>query len=164
VKSRLLASVAVSAAVVLGATGCSMISPQGTTIPYSPSDGVNVANSPGAPLLVRNALVVVNDAGTVGNLVAGVVNMTDSSHTLTVQVGEGANALTETVQVPAHSVSSLGQNVDPLRLEGINAKPGSVLPIYFQSGDAAGSLADVPVLGRGEEYLLSLIPADNFAP
>ena len=48
--------------VVLGTTGCSMISPQATTIPYSAADGVNVPAS--GPLKVRNALFVANEDGT----------------------------------------------------------------------------------------------------
>jgi hypothetical protein len=164
VKSRLLASVAVCAAVVLGATGCAMISPQGTTIAYSPSDGINVADAPGAPLQVRNALVVANDAGTVGNLVAGIVNTTDASQTLSVQVGTGSTAITKTVQVPAHSVVSLGQSEQPLRLDGIDAKPGSILPVYFQSGTVEGALANLPVMGNGEAYLQTLVPTDTVTP
>ncbi|WP_029146357.1 hypothetical protein [Microbacterium luticocti] len=157
-KSRLLASVAVSAAVILGATGCSIISPQGTTIPYSPSDGINVPDEQGAPLLVRNALIVADEQGTVGNLIAGVVNMTDAAHTLTVQVGEGANQITEQVQVPAHAVKSLGVNADPLRLDGLDVKPGATVPVYFQSGSASGAQVNVPVLGGDESYLTSLVP------
>jgi hypothetical protein len=141
-----------------------MISPQGTTIPYSASDGINVADVKGAPLLVRNALIVATPDGSVGNLVAAVVNMTDSAHTLTVQVGEGSSGSTQTLSVPAHSVSSLGENVDPLRIDNLDAKPGAAVPVYFQSGDAEGALADVPVLGGDEEYLVSLVPAPEVSP
>ena len=157
-KSRLIASVAVGVAVVLGASGCSMISEQGTTIPYSPSDGIDVKDVVDAPLQVRNALVVANDDGTTGNLIAAVINMTDSSHTLTVQVGDGSSAVTETVHVQAHTVASLGANADPLRLDGIDARPGSTLPVYFQSGDARGVLADVPVLGGDDEMYEGFVP------
>ncbi|UUT35003.1 DNA modification methylase [Microbacterium elymi] len=154
----MLASVAVCAAVILGASGCSMISPQGTTIPYSPADGVNVADSAGAPLQVRNALVVATPDGAVGNLVMAVVNMTGQSQTLNVQVGDGSSASSSTVQVPAHTVSSLGENVDPLRIDALDVKPGGTVSIYFQSGQADGAQANVPVLGGEETYLTSLVP------
>jgi ABC-type uncharacterized transport system auxiliary subunit len=42
VNTRRLASVALAAAVVLSTAGCSMISPQATTISYSAADGVNI--------------------------------------------------------------------------------------------------------------------------
>jgi hypothetical protein len=164
VKSRLFASIAVGAAVILGASGCAMITPQSTTVPYSPADGINVADAAGAPLLIRNALVVANADGTLGNLVAAVINTTDSSHTLTVQVGDGSSAVTETLHVQAHTVSSLGENVDPLRLDGIDAKPGTTLPIYFQSGDADGVLTDVPVLGANDAIYTGLVPTPTPTP
>ena len=70
-KSRLFASLAVGAAVVLGTTGCNLVAPQATTIDYSASDGVNVPES--GPLQVRNALIVADEEGTVGNFVAAIV-------------------------------------------------------------------------------------------
>ncbi|WP_417561909.1 DNA modification methylase [Microbacterium sp.] len=157
-KSRLFASVAVSAAVILGATGCSMISPQGTTIPYSPGDGINVAAVQGAPLEVRNALIVATDDGSTGNLIAGVINMTSEPHTLTIQIGEGTSKTTLQLQVPANSVSSLGENVDPLRIDGLDVKPGATVQAYFQSGSVNGAIANVPVLGGNDEYLSSYVP------
>ncbi|GAA3760256.1 hypothetical protein GCM10022240_11110 [Microbacterium kribbense] len=163
-KSRLFASVAVCAAVMLGASGCAMISPQGTTIPYSPGDGVNVADAPGAALLVRNALIVANEDGTVGNMIAAVVNLTGDPQTLNVQVGTGSSAINETVPVPAHSVASLGGSADPLRLDGLNVKPGATVSVYFQSGNASGETANVPVLDGSEEYLASYVPAPAATP
>ena len=71
-KSRLLASVAVGAAVALGLTGCTFITPQSTAVEYSAGDGVNVEGS--APLEVRNVIVVANPEGTAGNLIAAIVN------------------------------------------------------------------------------------------
>lgn len=157
-KSRLFASVAVSAAVVLGATGCSMISPQGTTVSYSAGDGVNVAVVQGAPLEVRNALIVATDDGSTGNLLAGIVNTTDQDQTLTVQVGEGSSKTTHTVQVPANAVASLGGSDDPLRLDGLDVMPGSTVKVYFQSGSVNGALANVPVLNGQEPYLSNYVP------
>lgn len=158
-KSRLFASIAVCAAVVAGATGCTMISPQSTTIQYSPSDGIDVADTAGAPLQVRNALVVATDDGQTGNLVAAVVNATSAEQTLTVQVDAASGKITDTVQVPAHSTSSLGDTVDPIRLDDLGVKPGHTVAVYFQSGTAGGALANVPVLGDGEEYLAGLVPS-----
>jgi hypothetical protein len=155
VKSRLIASIAVGAAVILGATGCSMISPQTTTVPYSPSDGINVPDVPGAPLLVRNALVITN-AGAAGNLVAAIVNETDRDETLTINISD--TSVSKTVEVPANSTVSLGaQDTPPLTL-ALRTKPGATVLMEFQSGDAEGIEVHVPVLNGNLPYYSTLVP------
>ena len=71
-KSRLIASIAIGAAVVLGTTGCSMISTQATTISYSAAEGVHIHGE--GPLAVRNAFIVATADGSEGNFVAAIVN------------------------------------------------------------------------------------------
>jgi hypothetical protein len=157
VKSRLVASIALGAAVILGATGCSLISTQATTIPYSPAEGVNVPDS--GPLEVRNAFIVANEDGSAGNFVAAVVNPTDTAHTLSVEFGEPGDTATATVRVPANSVVSLGAgDEDPILLEGPLMLPGSDVPGFFQSGDGEGVLLSVPILDGSLDYLASLVP------
>jgi len=155
--SRLVGAVALSAAVVLGTTGCSMLAPQATTIQYSAADGVNVPDS--GPLKVRNALIVASEDGTTGNLVAAVVNDTDDTLTLRLEFGEGDGAVEKSLRVPANSVVSLGaEDTDPLTVEGIDANPGADLPVYFQSGEAQGVRTAVPVLDGTLPYLAPLVP------
>lgn len=159
-KSRLIASIAVGGAVVLGTTGCNILAPQATTIEYSASDGVNVPASSG-PLDVRNVIIVANDEGDLGNVVAAIVNSTTEEQTLRLEVGEGSSAVRASVDVPASSTLSLGDlanGVEPLRLEGIDAVPGSTIPVYFQSGDGEGALLQVPVLDSQVQYLSTLAP------
>ena len=156
-KSRLIASLAVGALVVLGSSGCAMLSTQATAIQYSPSDGVNIPDS--GPLQVRNVLIVADEDGTDGNLVAAIVNQTSDSHTLTIEYGEGSSKSTEEIRVPANTVVSLGnEETEPLLLEDINTKPGADLPMYFQSGDSDGVLFTVPVLDGSLDYLTDLAP------
>ena len=158
-KSRLFASLAVGAAVVLGTTGCNLVAPQATTIDYSASDGVNVPES--GPLKVRNALIVTDEEGSGGNLVAAIVNSTTEAQTLRVEVGEGGSTVRASVQVPASSTVSLGDlanDVAPLALDGFDGAAGSTVPVYFQSGDGQGALIDVPVLDGALEYLRTLAP------
>lgn len=153
---RLIASVVVGAALVLGTSGCALVSTQATTIPYSPADGVNVPDSSG-PLQVRNALIVANDEGTEGNFIAAIVNNTDDAETLNIAFGEGvADA---TVRVPARTVVSLGiDGEEPILVEGLDSKPGSDLPTSFQSGDGETVLVDVPVLDGTLDYLTEYVP------
>lgn len=155
-KPRLVASLAIGAALVLGTTGCSMISPQATTIPYSAADGVNVPES--GPLEVRNALIVATDDGADGNFVAAVVNATDEAHTLSIEIGEGSSTIPLTLRVPANTTISLGEDEEPLLVEGLDSLPGTDVPTYFQSGDAEGALISVPVLDGSLDYLAPLVP------
>jgi hypothetical protein len=154
---RLVASLAVGAALVLGATGCSMISPQATTIGYSAAEGVNVHGS--GPLEVRNAYIVANEDGSEGNLVAAIVNQTDESQTLHIEVGEGDDVTELTVRVPANETLSLGADgAEPLLIEELNTPAGADIPAYFQSGDAEGVLVTLPVLDGALPYLAPLVP------
>ncbi|MGO2521811.1 MAG: DNA modification methylase [Microbacterium sp.] len=153
-KSRLIASVALSAVVLLGTTGCTFITPQSTKISYSPSDGVNIVDSAG-PLEVRNAMIIATEDGSTGNLVAAIVNPTDKKATLTVEI-EGLDPLT--VRVGANDTLSLGANAEPVLIEGLNTIPGATIEMYFQSGDATGAVADIPVLDGTLPYYADLVP------
>ncbi len=149
---RLVATVAVGIAVALGATGCSIMAPQATTIPYSPSDGVNIPDS--GPLMVRNAIIIANEDGTVGNFLAAIVNDTDSDEILTLGLG----GRTATVAVPANTVASLGVDADPLLIDALDAMPGSDVPMVFQSGDGEGVEFAVPVLDGGLPQYAPFVP------
>ncbi|MCM3780051.1 DNA modification methylase [Microbacterium hydrocarbonoxydans] len=154
-KSRLVASAAISALVLLGATGCTFITPQSTKIEYSASDGVNVSDSDG-PLDVRNAFIVANEEGTVGNFVGAVVNPTSDKATLTITIA-GIDPFT--VTVPAGKTISFGsKDEDPLRIVGLDAKPGATVEVHFQSGDGAGTKTEVPVLDGTLPYYADLAP------
>lgn len=150
-KSRLIASLALGAAIALGTTGCAFITPISTDVPYSPSDGINIPVSSG-PLQVRNALIVANDDGSKGNLVAAIVNSTDSAETLSLDIGDTG---TKRIRVPARSTISLGTaETDPLPIQNLGSKPGTTLPITFQSGGATGVTVMVPVLSAVGDYKL----------
>jgi len=156
VKSRLVASAALSALVLLGATGCTFITPQSTEIQYSASDGINIPDTDG-PLQIRNAMIIANEDGSVGNLVAAIVNDTDQNEVLTIEA-EGLAPLT--VRVGAGDTLSLGADAEPLRIDDLGAKPGATVELYFQSGDATGATAEVPVLDGTLPYYADLVPTD----
>ena len=157
-KSRLVASAALSALVLLGTTGCTFITPQATSIdPYNVSDGVNVPDSEG-PLDIRNALVIATEDGSTGNLIAAIVNTTDKAEVLTIEI-EGFEPLT--VRVGARDTVSLGANAEPLRIDDLDTKPGATIPMYFQSGDAAGSVTQIPVLDSTLPEYADLVPEED---
>ena len=151
--TRRLAPIALAVAVLLGATGCSLTSPQATTIPYSAADGVNVPDS--GPLEVRNALFVADESGENANFVAAIVNGTDSAATLLV----GIDGVNKTVRVDAGSWISLGfDGAEPLEFTDIDARPGVDLDVTFQSGDGEAVLYSVPVLDGTLPYLADFVP------
>lgn len=154
-KSRIVASAALSALVLLGATGCTFITPQATKTEYAAADGVNVPASAG-PVDVRNALIVATEDGEVGNFVAALVNPTDEKATITISI-EGSDPFV--VTVPAGDSISLGANADPLRITDLGVKPGATVEMHFQSGDATGAKTQVPVLDGTLDYLADLVPA-----
>ncbi|WP_194410935.1 DNA modification methylase [Microbacterium cremeum] len=155
---RLLASLAVGAALVLGTTGCSMVSPQATTIDYAAAEGINVFES--GPVQVRNAQIVADESGSEGNFVAALINETDESHTLRIEFGEGSSRVSVTVRVPANRTLSLGaeDGEEPILIEDLDTPPGADIVAFFQSGDAAGELTSVPVLDGTLDYLAPLAP------
>ena len=155
-KSRLVASAAISALVLLGATGCTFITPQSTKVEYSGSDGVNISDENG-PLAVRNAFIVANEDGSVGNFIGAVVNPTQEKATLTIAV-EGNDF---TVTVPAGDRVSFGADAEPLRIVDLNAKPGATIEMHFQSGDSVGVKTQVPVLDGSLPYYADLVPSGN---
>ncbi|WP_127820163.1 DNA modification methylase [Microbacterium sp. CPCC 204701] len=155
---RLIASLAIGAALVLGTTGCSMVSPQATTINYAAAEGVNVFES--GPVQVRNAQIVADESGSEGNFVAALLNETDESHTLRIEFGEGSSRVSVDVRVPANTTLSLGSEdgEEPILVEDLDTPPGADVVAFFQSGDSEGELTSVPVLDGTLDYLAPLAP------
>ncbi|MDR5698233.1 DNA modification methylase [Agromyces aerolatus] len=146
-KARLAASAALALGIVVGASGCSMITYQATTEVYDPSDGL-AANV--GELDLRNILVVMEDGGDDGNLVFTVANSGDDAE-LTAEPASGDPV---TLEVGANEQVVLGgSGEEPLLLVGIDATPGGMLDIYFHADGAEGVEISVPVLdGRLPEY------------
>ncbi|MDR2320317.1 MAG: DNA modification methylase [Microbacterium sp.] len=159
-KSRLAASIALSAFVIVGATGCAGITPQATTIDYSASDGANVPKS--GPIEVRNAFVVVDESGTLGNLVAGLVNTTSDAQTIHISIGDGPS---QSVRIAGQkSVSLGGDDAKPMTFENLDTKAGATIDVYFQSGDAEGIKYAIPVLDGTLPYYSKLVPTPQPSP
>tara|TARA_R110002020_G_scaffold82795_4_gene205270 strand:+ start:537 stop:1007 length:471 start_codon:yes stop_codon:yes gene_type:complete len=156
VKSRRLASLALVAAVLVGTSGCTLISPQATLIPYAPADGVSAHTG---DVAVRNALIVSDD-GIDGNFLAAFVNESTDPVTLRVEYGEGSAKTELTVRLDASEAISLGMDGanDPLPFPDIDTMPGATMPVYFQAGDAEGSLVEVPILTGETDYLTPFVP------
>ncbi|WP_308796988.1 DNA modification methylase [Agromyces silvae] len=146
-KARLAASAALALGIVVGASGCSMITYQATTEVYDPSDGVaaNVGD-----LSLRNILVIMEEGADEGNLIFTVANSAEAAE-LTAEPASGDSVVLE---VGSREQIVLGTgDEDALLLEGIDTMPGAMLDIYFHADGAEGVEIRVPVLdGRLPEY------------
>lgn len=153
---------------LLTATGCGASEEQSPRFEgdpdvyrYSAGDGVNIEGV--GPLAVRNVLVVANEEGTEGNLVAAIVNESDADQVLTIEVGEVSSPQL-TIDVPAGETISYGESdslADAPLIENLGAIPGSTVAMTFQAGDADPVTEQVPVLGDCLPYLDGLEPGST---
>ena len=160
-KARLAASVVLALAVALGTAGCSLIAPQATLEQYNPSDGVSGETG---GVAIRNALLVTEE-GTDATLVAGLVSTDGEPHTVNVQYenSEGKQNLEITVR-PRGLIGLSLNDLEPKVLRGIDAAPGSLFPVYFQTGDASGVQLRLPVLDTQLAYYSTLAPTPAPTP
>ncbi len=160
-RARVAASTGIAAVAAIVLAGCNFITTQQTLEPYDPSDGVSTTVG---DVQVLNALVVSDD-GESGNLVFSALNSGSDDVDLTVQFESNGEKVTLDVDVDAGSTGVFGFGEDgQLFLAGIDTKPGSLLPIYFQYGDEQGRQLLVPVLdGELDEYA-SLVPTPTPTP
>ncbi|WP_257516967.1 DNA modification methylase [Microbacterium sp. zg.Y909] len=156
VKSRLLASLAMGAVVLLGATGCNMLAPQATTLAYSPSDGVNVP-APG-PVDVLNAMVIANEDGSAGNFIAAFVNNSLEAQEITVALENGEAAI---IELDAGESVSLGVDLEPILFTDLGVPAGATVPMAFQTGLESGTVAQVPVLDGALPYYTEFEPVEE---
>lgn len=149
-KARVAASIILTLGLAVGMSGCTLLTPQETLAIKTSAHGVN--GTVGA-IDIRNAVVISNSKGTVGNLVVTFVNNDDKAHYLTVQHGSKS----ESVAVPAGGVKKIGAG-NQVQFTGLNAKPGSLTDIYFTYANVTGTQLQVPVLS-------STFPGyESFAP
>lgn len=156
-KSRFIASLAVGGFVLATATGCGMAAQQATTLFYNASDGVAVPDVEGSTLSVRNAMVIADQDGAEGNLVAALVNSGDEDVRLSLDWETGNAAVT----VAAGETMSLGATDEPMLVTGLDTKPGAWIEMYVQSGAGEGQVVDIPVLDNCLAEYAELAPNDD---
>lgn len=149
-RTRVVASIAMAALVLLGTTACNFIAPQATLKQYNPSDGVGTSIG---TVKVLNVLVLSED-GEEGSLLANVVNQGTKSVQLKLQYESGGTKVDKRVTVGAGDTQSIGSE-DGLKIifDDIDTAPGELLPVFVQYGDVTGKQLLVPVLdGTLPEY------------
>jgi hypothetical protein len=161
VRARIATSVVLAIGIALGTSGCGFFAPQTTTKHYDASDGVSVTVG---KIGVRNAMLFSKN-GELANLVVTLVNLGTSTVRLEIQHGTGSEAKNSFVTIPADATVQLGSPGDhTVDLSGINAKPGSLYPVFFQYGNETGQQALVPVLDVTWPEYKGLLPTPTPTP
>lgn len=122
-RARAVAAIALSGALALGLTGCSMWMDVETSRPYTASDGVNLTLG---DLRLRNVMVVSDD-GELGNLVGTAVNDTDSDIDFTVQWSVDGTFHEVELTAHANGTTPFGGEGDQVSLEPLGENPGGLL-------------------------------------
>ena len=151
-KSRVAASIALAAALMLGATGCTFSANIATEKPYDPSDGVGAEVG---ELSIRNALLIGDDPEEL-NLVMTVVSAADTDRRVTVQWEADGERVTEEIFVGANGRTAFGgPEQDQVLITGSGATIGGLVPGFFAYPGAEGVEVLIPVLdGSLPEYEL----------
>lgn len=142
--SRVAASIALAAALLLGATGCTFSAEIATQKQYDPSDGVGAEVG---ELAIRNALLI-GETGDTLNLVMTVASSADVDRRLTVQWQADGERISEAIIISAGDRTRVGgpEDDDQILISGSGAMVGGLLPVFFAYNGAAGVEVMIPVL------------------
>lgn len=157
-KVRAAASAAIAALVVTGVAACAPIA---SLKHYDPSDGVSTTVG---QVKVLNALVL-SKSGADGNLLFSAYNPTDSLIQLNVQYDDGGTPTTLHATLQPDTTTDFGYGASgQFLLAGLDVKPGSLAPIYFQYDNEVGSRIPVPVLDGAISQYQTLLPTPTPTP
>jgi len=140
---------------VMALSGCQVMSPRQTDVPYQPADGVAVDLG---DVQVRDLVVVSGAKDAVGTLSAMVVNKGATAITVTFALGvDGSSASAE---IPAGTQTRLSgvEGKAPLTLPAIPSAPGGIVKVSVATPAAGASNVSVPVL-LPEGYYSEITPA-----
>lgn len=148
---KITSAVAISVAVLLGTTGCSLSGNVASMQHYAPSDGsqIDIGN-----VKLRN-FIYLTDGVNGGKLIGTFVNNEPKEISFQLEYVDGdLRAKTEPIYIPAGETVGLGSSGDT---EGfgvtLNAVPGSNVTMWVSIDGATGKEFVVPVLdGTLEQY------------
>ena len=108
----------------------------------------------------NGSYVLISDDGELASLAVALINSSDTNVQLTVSWEAESGRDERTVSVPAGETLSLGTDDDAIVLEGVDAQPGSLFPVYFQYGEEEGQELGVPVLEGSLDEYAGLVPSE----
>lgn len=155
---RIASSLALAAALALGATGCSLIAPQGTLEPYAPSDGVDVTIE---NIAVRNLLLIADESGENFNVVFTGVNNSADDAIVRITFVNGSNEASADFNLAPGSTSfgNPDSDVAPQLVSIAGLKAGATVEAFFEVAGGGETQYKVPVLdgtlAEYQQYVLS---------
>jgi hypothetical protein len=151
--SALTVGAAVAGALAL--SGCQVTSPQQTTVPYQPADGVNITLG---DVKVNDLVVITSAKGKEGVLSGQVINNGPQTATVTFTAPGGGPQLTKKVAAGSSTALSGEAGVSPVTLPTVSVEPGSMLDLTIGTSAAGSDQVAVPVL-LPDLYYSSITPA-----
>ncbi|MEY9952408.1 hypothetical protein [Leifsonia sp. EB34] len=148
---RRVAAALVGVAVLGLLTGCDLLAPQETKYIQETADGVN---GDVGPIFIGNAVLLTAQASSPASLVATLVNQGTSDEEVRIVTSAGS----ETVTVKASKSLQLGTpSGQKVTFDGLDAKPGALAPVTFQTSTMTETLY-VPVLDGSLPQYRDLAP------
>ncbi|MGN6272005.1 MAG: DNA modification methylase [Protaetiibacter sp.] len=157
-RARAVAAIALSGALALGLSGCTMWMHVETSRPYNPSDGENFTVG---DLELRNVLVVTED-GELGNLVGTAVNLTGSDIDFTVQWKTDGSYYEVELTADANGRTTFGVDKQ-VTLEPLGEPAGSLLDVVVHLSDTQKGVR-IPVLDATLAEYEDAIPTPTPTP
>ncbi|TDE94239.1 hypothetical protein EXU48_12460 [Occultella glacieicola] len=148
---RLVASLLMASAAVVAVSACSPIVTQYGT---APSDGIQVEI--GDQIRGENLLILSPAEGAEGVLIGALVNRWESPTTVSLSVGESAEAVT--VEVDGGSTVLLEPDHEHVTIASVPAAPGATIDVILSSPEEGSVSVAVPVLDG------TLAPYDELVP
>jgi len=143
VATTLAKALATSVAAAAVLSGCQVMSPVQTTVPYQAANGVSV--DLGA-VQIRDLVVVSRAKGEAGTLSGMVVNT--SAQPITISFAAGAAGDSVLAQAPADKQARLSgvAGTAPVTLPSVDAAPGGIIRLTVSTPAGGTSEVSVPVL------------------
>lgn len=156
---RIASSIALAAAITLGATGCGFSVPQATNEPYAPSDGIDVSV---AGVEVRNLLLIADEKGENFNVVFTGVNTgttpLDLRITFVGKSGSTEASADFTVEPGSTLFGDLEGDTAPVIVSIPDLAAGDTVSAFLQVPGGADVEREVPVLDG------TLLEYESFVP
>ena len=154
---RIASSLVLAAALALGATGCSLIAPQGTLEPYAPSDGVDVTIE---NIAVRNLLLIADESGENFNVVFTGVNNTADDAIVRITFVKGSSEASADFNLAPGSTSFGNPEGEtaPQLVSISDLQAGETVEAYFEVAGGGEAKYMVPVLDGTLSYYKDLVP------